>query len=352
MLCTNCDRENNDFSFCRSCGTKHSPSDLDLLDKSLHKLDWQFCLKRGIKLTAVGEFYNAIEYLDLAVKLNPKEPSVYNARGLCKQKIMFCPEFRFKYQEALEDFYKAQQLNRKNIETLFNIGHVQFKLGDFWEAFGAYDEILDQQPLNINALNGAGTSKFHLGEYEDAEELISKHIKIAPDNRTVLCTYARILIGLYEFKKGIIILKKLVGLNYGFAKKILNNITPVQYLIVAEAGNKGFVLAFRDNEDEANKCHKTAYNAIEEHLYDKKFFLTIKVKHIAEYSVKENPAYLSDITLDAQSNDFSVSVIRINVMTFNLKTFIKNSKKQAKFNKRKIEEVFIKTSDLVNYTIS
>lgn len=49
MNCANCNKEyKEDFIFCRCCGTKNKPSELDLIKKSGHPTDWKiyFLIKR------------------------------------------------------------------------------------------------------------------------------------------------------------------------------------------------------------------------------------------------------------------------------------------------------------------
>lgn len=351
MICTNCKKENRDDAvFCRCCVTKFKPSDLDLLDKSLYKIDWQFYLNRGIELTTARTCNEALEYFAEALKLNPNEPAIYNARGKCNQRILYCPELRFKHKEALEDFLTALKLNPDNIETLNNVGLGYQGFGKNNEAIKFFNQVLNKEPLNIDGLNNRAYSKYVMSDNKGAQKDALKVLKIIPTNSAGLYTYSRTLIYQYELKKGIAILKKLADVDYSIAKIVLKNIKPIQYLVVTEVKSKGYILTIKDNEKEAVKCHKQAFEFIDKNHSDKIYTIETGIKYVASYTVKENPTYLKDIILSAGDKDCSVSIIKFDVNKFSLKAFIKKQKKQKNtFHKLDVEdETLIEMPNSIN----
>lgn len=315
MKCTNCNKENkDDFIFCRCCGTKNKQSGFDLLDKSLHKINWQFYLKKGEELTNDSKHYEALEYFNEAVVLNPNEPDIYNARGKCYMRILYCPKLEYKNIEALADFNTALKLNPDNLQTLINIGNTKQGLRKHNEAIEIYNQILIKEPLNIDVLTNRAFSKMCIGDYKGVKKDTLEVFKIIPDHPYSLYIYGKTLLIQCDFKKGIATLKKSADKGFQLAIGALNNLKPIQYMLVAEIKNKGFILGAVDNKAQMVAKHKYVFEILNNQPIDECYKIVKNSKYLVAYTI-----------IGTQNNlkECSIFALKIEAKTFSLRSFIK-----------------------------
>lgn len=331
MKCNNCNKENrDDVSFCRCCGTKNKPSELDLLDKSLNNLDWQFYLDNGEELVERRKHYDALEFFDKAIELNPTESDIYNARGKCYSWILYCPTLEFKLIEALDDFNTALKLNPENLQTLSNIGHAKQRLREYHDSIEVFSQILRKEPLNIDALTNRAFSKMCIGDHKGVKSDISTVFKIIPNHPYCLHIYGKSLQYAGEFKKSKLILKKSADKGFQLAINALNNLKPVQFMFVVEIKNKGFILGLVDDEAKVKEKYEYLVELLS-NLPFEEYYKTIKnLKYIASYTKKGSQDILTDTLLSSSDSWCSISVVKMEVNNFSLKAFIKKRENKPK----------------------
>jgi tetratricopeptide (TPR) repeat protein len=86
---------------------------------------------------------------------------------------------------AVECFDKATQLNPKNIDAWMSRGIVHLKTGGMLNyAVMCFDEVLKQDPKNEEALENKMEALISSEKQDEAEAILEKLIKIAPDNES------------------------------------------------------------------------------------------------------------------------------------------------------------------------
>lgn len=80
-------------------------------------------LNSGIAHLNLDEAEKAIEYLNRAIELDPKNATAYQTRGLA----YYASE---DYKDAVDDFLKSHDINPNSNNTLYNLGMAYYKLND------------------------------------------------------------------------------------------------------------------------------------------------------------------------------------------------------------------------------
>ena len=87
----------------------------------------------------------ALEDANKAVALNPKNPDVYNNRGLIYNNLK-------QYDSALKDYSKALELDPKNFSAYKGRGSVYFSLQQYERAIEELNKAIEIYP-ELNAVN-------------------------------------------------------------------------------------------------------------------------------------------------------------------------------------------------------
>lgn len=83
-----------------------------------------------------------------------------------------------KYEEAIEDYNKAIELDSNDIAAYHNRGNSKFCLKHYVEAIEDYDEAIKLDP-NAETYHNRGKAKFELKQYEEAIVDFNRAIAIA-----------------------------------------------------------------------------------------------------------------------------------------------------------------------------
>lgn len=237
MICDNCNKKIKDSSvFCRYCGKKHNPSIIDDLESKfndmgvntgdsfislgdlLQKPDWHFYLAQANEVAQNGEIFEAFEYCNKAMELQPNEPIIYHRRGL----LYFQME---KNREAINDYNMALKINPNYYPSLICRGIIKDELGLFHEAIEDYDKALLIEPQNINALNNMAGAKLAIGDFESAKSFSTDVLRINSENKTSLYILGKALLKLGETQEAVKYLKKSAQLGFPLAIDELRNTT-------------------------------------------------------------------------------------------------------------------------------
>jgi len=120
-----------------------------------------------------GKWEEAIEKYDEAIELNPNHTELYNNRGIVKKNLR-------QYQEAIADYDKAIELNPNNARAYSNRGIAKGKLEQYQEAISDFNKAIEVNPNYAIAYNNRGTAKYYLGQHQDAIIDYDKAIEFSP----------------------------------------------------------------------------------------------------------------------------------------------------------------------------
>ncbi|WP_286032707.1 tetratricopeptide repeat protein [Brachyspira pilosicoli] len=166
----------------------------------------------------------------------------YNNRGTAKKDLGL-------YEEAIEDYDKAIELNPNYPDTHYNIGIAKSNLGLYEEAIKDFNKAIGLNPNYSKAYNNRGNARSNLKQYKEAIEDYDKAIEL---NANYSNTYdnmrlSKTDLGLYE--EAIKEYDKDIELNTNYSKYYFNRALPKQLLA-----------NITENEREKNKLVEEAYN--------------------------------------------------------------------------------------------
>lgn len=123
-----------------------------------------------------GEDSKALEFQNLAIKLDPKFPQAYLGRGVYY-------EYQQENEKALADFAKAKELDPNFATAYFRHGAMLatvFK--DFKNGIADLDKAIELNPDFLAAYNSRAVANKLQGEFEKAIPDLNKSIELAPNN--------------------------------------------------------------------------------------------------------------------------------------------------------------------------
>jgi tetratricopeptide (TPR) repeat protein len=140
-------------------------------------------------LTAVEWFYKAhalwdggkytdpkkvVEYLNNAIKLQPKDADAYGNRGTAYAELG-------QYQHAIEDYNEVIRLKPDYAIAYGNRGTAYADLGQHQRAIEDYNKAIRLQPNDAYTFNNRGIAYRNLGQYQHAIEDYNEVIRLKPD---------------------------------------------------------------------------------------------------------------------------------------------------------------------------
>jgi tetratricopeptide (TPR) repeat protein len=142
--------------------------------------------KKGLESNEQGKYQEAIDYYDKALELDPNYVSALNNKGVALKK-------QGKYQEAIDYYDKALELDPNYVSALDNKGQVFEEQGKYQEAIAWFDKALKVNPNyeesltnKVNALNNKGNALLELGNYNEGIKYYDKVLEIDPNNEYAL----------------------------------------------------------------------------------------------------------------------------------------------------------------------
>jgi len=129
---------------------------------------------RGIAYAKLNKYEQAIEDFSKAIELNPDDAEAYYNRGLAYAKLN-------EHEQAIEDYGKAIKLNPNYAEAYNNRGVAYAKLNEHEQAIKDYDETIKLNPNDAAAYNNRGAAYAELNKYERAIEDYGKAIELNPN---------------------------------------------------------------------------------------------------------------------------------------------------------------------------
>lgn len=126
---------------------------------------------RGTAKLKLGQYSEAIQDYDEAIKLNSRFVEAYNNRGAIKATLG-------QYAESIQDYDKATELNPKYEQAYYNRGTAKAKLGQYTEAIQDYDKAIELNPKYAQAYYNRGNAKTRFGDYNKAIQDYDKAIEL------------------------------------------------------------------------------------------------------------------------------------------------------------------------------
>jgi Flp pilus assembly protein TadD len=125
------------------------------------EMDSKEWLERGRALLDNGTLNEAIAALSLATSLDPKLAEAYNLLGVAYHRKSLTEFARRSFQASLK-------LDKKNPQTLNNLGYLLYNNGDYKGALGTLKKAARLAPDDARILNNLALTQSQLGKFDDA----------------------------------------------------------------------------------------------------------------------------------------------------------------------------------------
>ena len=138
--------------------------------KGLSATDW---FEKGYKSAISGNYQQAINDYNKAIQLNPQLATAYNNRGLAYDNLG-------NYQQAINDYNKAIQLNPQFALAYNNRGLAYIKLGNHQQAINDFNKAIQLNPQYAMAYIARGLAYARVGNYQQSIKDFNKTIELNP----------------------------------------------------------------------------------------------------------------------------------------------------------------------------
>jgi Flp pilus assembly protein TadD len=145
--------------------------------------DCEQLFQQGIDLFHQRQFYQAIEYFQRALELQPDNTNILNNLGLCLSEAGRLDQALVLYKSLLET-------NQTDENVLLNLGNVYERLGRMEEATACFDSVLKANPNNPNALYNLGSLHIRQLRLHEGIALLRRASQLQPDNDKILANLA------------------------------------------------------------------------------------------------------------------------------------------------------------------
>lgn len=139
-----------------------------------------------------GNFDQALAYLDRAAAIDPEDPYVWNAVGLCLQKAG-------KQGPACNAFAHALKLNPNFVPSHVNLGLALERMGDFSGAVSAFHAALDIDGARADAYGGLAAVAVRQGRWEDVEAFAKLALVRNPSQPAARAALANAALNRHDF---------------------------------------------------------------------------------------------------------------------------------------------------------
>ncbi len=136
--------------------------------------NWLIYNSRGNEYNVLGNYKQAIEDCNRAIKIKPGYADAYYNRGVAYGELG-------QYQRAIKDYTEAIRLRPHDVDYYSNRGNVYTILGQYQRAIEDYNEAICLKPHNADYYNRKAKVYTILGQYQRAIEDYNKAISIKPD---------------------------------------------------------------------------------------------------------------------------------------------------------------------------
>jgi tetratricopeptide (TPR) repeat protein len=191
-------------------------------DEAVKELSATDFVQRAYSLSLVKKYEEAINIFTKAIELNPKYAEAFAARGLAYSQLN-------NYKQAFDDLNIAIEQDPKNVEFYYARAAVYLKSGKHQRSIEDLGKVIELNPkLTVDAYSLRGIVYYDLGNYNQAIRDYSKAIELDPKDKQ---NDARVYIyrGLAYGKMG----------NYNQAMKDLNRAIELNPKLIEAYLNRG-----------------------------------------------------------------------------------------------------------------
>ncbi|MDJ1182389.1 tetratricopeptide repeat protein [Roseofilum casamattae] len=132
---------------------------------------------RGINLSLLERYEEAIFSFDKAIKFRPGYSRAWRNRGMALDKLG-------RYEEAIYSYKHAIELQPYSSTTWGHYGNTLLEVGQYKQAIYSFDRAIELQPDDSIAWNNRGNALSDLGKYEEAIYSFDRAIELQPDDST------------------------------------------------------------------------------------------------------------------------------------------------------------------------
>ena len=161
---------------------------------------------RGYYLAETGDLRGALNDLNRAIKIWPRNALSYMVRGYVLQELG-------EIDRAFADSNKAIKLNPKLTEAYVNRSGVWILKGELKKALADTEKALRLEPKNIMALNNKGLSLYMMSRYSEAIKAYNQALKLDPKLALAYANRGHSLFELGHYEKAFADFEKQIALD-------------------------------------------------------------------------------------------------------------------------------------------
>ena len=161
---------------------------------------------RGVASEKISKYEEAIQAYDKALEINPKFFYAWDGKGNILSKMG-------RYEEAIHSYYKALEINPEYANSWDGRGDVLSKLGRYIEAIQSYDKALEINPGYLDSWYSKGNVLYMLGRYEEAIQAYDKALEINPEYVNSWYSKGNVLYKLGKYEEAIQAYDKALKIN-------------------------------------------------------------------------------------------------------------------------------------------
>jgi tetratricopeptide (TPR) repeat protein len=137
------------------------------------KIEAEKLNSKGTALAQQSKYDEAIEAFDKATELNPQYATAWNGKGNALY-------IQNKFDEAIQAYDKAIEINPQYADAWIGKGNVLYGMGKNDEAIQAYDKAIEINPQYATAWNGKGNALYIQYKFDETIQAYDKAIEINP----------------------------------------------------------------------------------------------------------------------------------------------------------------------------
>jgi len=141
----------------------------------LAEISSEYWNNKGMALFNLSRYDEALQYFDKAIDLEPDNAEYWNNMGVTLYKLS-------RYEDVLKCFDKAIDLEPDIAEYLEKKGDVLYELSRYEEALKCFDKAIDLEPDIAEYWGKKGDVLYKLSRYEEALKCCEEAIDLEPDN--------------------------------------------------------------------------------------------------------------------------------------------------------------------------
>ena len=234
---------------------------------------------RGVALKELGRFEEALASCDRAIELRPDYAEAHNNRGIILKELR-------RFEEALASCHRAFKIRPAYAEALSNCGLALHELKRFEEALESYDRALEIRPDFAEARFNRGNALYELTQFEEALASYDRALALRSDYAEAHNNRGNALYELTQFEEALASYDRALALRPDYAEAHNNRGNSLKKLKRFEEALASYVRALEVRPDFAD-AHSNVGIALMQlgHLSEARAALEQAVKK-APYRVK------------------------------------------------------------------